>query len=309
METMSESARRVTSVRRVTVVAWLLVACASSATTAPPTPPPDGPTFDNTPPPTADHNRRWAFDVQVSDPEGDPVTVSVARKPDWMAWDEARLRLSGIAGWDNVGTHLLRLTASDGEHETSRTFTITVVKGEIVCDQDFGDPSESEYVLPFPVGRSYEIIQGYCPSNPAWGHHDWFAYDFDLVTGDTVVASRAGTAWFVREDQPDVGGNCSGGKENIVFVQHDDGTIMSYAHLTTNGALVSTGDRIEQGQPIGLSGNSGCSSGPHLHVSLHRGPDDLGRKGSLPFNYRNAEGPLDQNRGLIHGATYGAVSN
>lgn len=266
------------------------------------------PVFDNAPPSIADHNRLWAFDVALSDADGDDISLSVLDKPGWMSFDPTLRRFSGIAGRENIGPHQFELRASDGTDSTSRTFTVDVVEGDIVCDQDFGDPAQSDYILPYRAGKSYEVIQSYCSPDPTWGHHTWFAYDFDFVTGDTIVASRAGLAWFVREDQPNIGGNCSGGKENIIFVLHDDGTVMSYAHLTTNGSFVSTGERIEQGQPIGLSGNSGCSSGPHLHVSLHRSTDDLGAKGSLPMNYSNAMGPLDENRGLIYGARYEAAA-
>lgn len=179
-------------------------------------------------------------------------------------------------------------------------------KTAVDCTQDFGDPATSPYVLPFPEGHTYRIIQGYCPPDPSWGHHGWFAYDFDFPIGDTIVASRAGRVWFVREDQPNIGGDCSGGKENMIIILHDDGTAMTYAHLITNGVLVERGTRVEPGQPIGLSGNSGCSSGPHLHVSLYRDSTDVGPSASLPFNYRNAIGPLDDQRGLIQGQTYTA---
>lgn len=179
----------------------------------------------------------------------------------------------------------------------------------IDCDQDFGDPAVAAFVLPFPVGRTYRLIQGYCVPDPTWGHHDWLAYDFDLATGDTVVASQAGRVWFLRENQPDVGGDCSGGKENMVIVLHQDGTAMNYVHLTTAGALVSVGEHVARGQPIALSGNSGCSSGPHLHVALFPDSTDFSNVSSLPFNYRNAEGPLDENRGLVQGALYTALTS
>lgn len=174
------------------------------------------------------------------------------------------------------------------------------------CTQDFGDPTASEFVLPFAERRTYRIIQGYCPPDPTWGHHGWFAYDFDLPNGDTILASRAGRVWFVREDQPNVGGDCSGGKENMIIVLHDDGTAMHYAHLNTHAAFVERGGRVQAGQPIGLSGNSGCSSGPHLHVGLYRDSTDFSHGASLPFNYRNAIGPLDAQHGLIQGAEYTA---
>lgn len=175
------------------------------------------------------------------------------------------------------------------------------------CEESFGDPSTSAYLLPWRVGRTYEVIQSYCPSNPDWGHHGWYAYDFDLATGDTVLASRAGRVRFIREDQPDIGRRCGVGGENMAVIQHDDGSVMHYVHFTTDGVLVDVGDRVEQGQPIALSGNSGCSSGPHLHVVLFPDATDYGRTASEPFNYRNADGPLDGNDGLVQGAEYTAV--
>jgi len=177
---------------------------------------------------------------------------------------------------------------------------------EVDCDQDFSDPAASDFVLPFREGRTYRIIQGYCPADPTWGHYGWFAYDFDFPIGDTIVASRAGRVWFVRENRPDIGGDCSGGKENMIIVLHDDGTVMHYAHLTTNSVFVERGSRVEPGQPIGLSGTSGCSSGPHLHVGLYRDSTAFTHENSIPFNYRNAIGPLDANRGLMQDRAYTA---
>lgn len=176
---------------------------------------------------------------------------------------------------------------------------------EARCTQQFGDPAASAYRLPFPAGRSHELFQGYCAPNPAWGHHEWLAYDFDLAIGDTVIASRAGRVGFVEERWPDADRVC--GHENGVWVVHDDGTVMSYLHFTTGGALVETGDRVEAGQPIGRSGDSGCSSGPHLHVALFRDATNFDARNTMPLNYHNADGPLDARRGLVQGARYAAL--
>ena len=61
-----------------------------------------------------------------------------------------------------------------------------------------------------------------------------------------------------------------------------------------------------QGQPIGLSGDSGCSSGPHLHVALFKDRTNYGATNTLPLNYRNANGPLDSRNGLVQGQRYEA---
>ena len=177
---------------------------------------------------------------------------------------------------------------------------------EIECDQDFGDPAKSQFILPYPVGKTYELEQGYCPPNPNWGHHNWFAYDFKMPIGDTLIASASGTVIAVRDNNPDVS-DCSGGKENFVFIRHGTGTVMSYVHLTPNSVQVKAGDRVIQGQFIGLSGNSGCSLSPHTHIALFKDNTNYDRQSTIPLNYKNLQGPLDGNRGLIQKETYKAL--
>ena len=57
---------------------------------------------------------------------------------------------------------------------------------------------------------------------------------------------------------------------NIVRILHDDGTHAVYAHLNWNSIRVQPGDEVERGQYIADSGNTGFSSGPHLHFAVLR---------------------------------------
>ena len=62
--------------------------------------------------------------------------------------------------------------------------------------------------------------------------------------------------------------SCGGGWGNWVAVKHNSGHVSMYAHLS-GSASVSVGQSVSQGQPIGKIGNSGFSTGPHLHFSIY----------------------------------------
>lgn len=65
---------------------------------------------------------------------------------------------------------------------------------------------------------------------------------------------------------------------NVVIVDHGGGISTVYGHLSRIG--VRTGERLAQGQVLGASGNSGLSTGPHLHWEVHvggRAVDPMGR--------------------------------
>ena len=81
-----------------------------------------------------------------------------------------------------------------------------------------------------------------------------------------------------------------GGRANFIRILHEDGTMALYAHLREEGALVRVGQRVRGGQQIGLSGNTGFTTGPHLHfvIQVNRGM----KLESLPFRMRGPAGPL-----------------
>lgn len=64
-----------------------------------------------------------------------------------------------------------------------------------------------------------------------------------------------------------VGGNSRSGYGRYVEIRHAGGYLTRYAHLSRTS--VRAGDRVDQGEVIGTSGNTGYSTGPHLHFELH----------------------------------------
>lgn len=81
--------------------------------------------------------------------------------------------------------------------------------------------------------------------------------DFRAATGTRVYASKTGKVTYAAR---------KGGYGKTVVMQHEDNFSTSYGHLSR--VYVSVGDIILQGQVIGLSGNTGRSTGPHLHFEI-----------------------------------------
>ncbi len=167
-----------------------------------------------------------------------------------------------------------------------------------------GDPREVEhdddhvYLLPFEHGRKYRVTQGYHGEFTHYGENK-YALDFDMEIGTPVRAARGGRVVEVKQDST-VGGPSPRyeGRANYILVQHDDGSYGNYVHLDHNGAVVEPGDRVEAGQHIGYSGNTGRSSGPHLHFDV-RVPQKDGTMQSIPTRFRDHTGEtitIEENR-------------
>jgi murein DD-endopeptidase MepM/ murein hydrolase activator NlpD len=169
----------------------------------------------------------------------------------------------------------------------------------------FGDPAQSPYVLPYPVGAAYRVAQGYCYAGG--GHRDQLAYDFDMPIGADVTAARAGVVRRTRDDLPDYGAEQDPGQHNHILIEHEDGTVAFYGHLKQGSVVVRAGDRVAAGRRIAASGNSGNTLGePHLHFGVYQFWPATERY-DVAVNFRNAEGPLDGRGGLMPGTTYTAL--
>ncbi len=139
------------------------------------------------------------------------------------------------------------------------------------------------YALPYERGQSYIMSQG---PNGQESHQGRYAYDWDMPMGSAVHAARGGVVIDVIENFSDGGADETfRNKANAIEIMHDDGTVGRYSHLQKNGALVNLGEYVQRGQKIGLSGNSGYSSGPHLHFDVVQLQPDLNFK-TLPIKFQ-----------------------
>jgi hypothetical protein len=141
------------------------------------------------------------------------------------------------------------------------------------------------YRLPFESGKTYRLVQG---PDGALSHKGQFALDFSLSSGTAVCAARAGVVVEVVDSFGDGGNDRNLGEmANKILILHDDGTVGAYLHLLRGGMRVKPGDRVEAGAVIGLSGNSGWSTGPHLHFEVFR-TLDMTRRQTVPIKFRIA---------------------
>ncbi|MGD8277199.1 MAG: hypothetical protein PVH00_04200 [Gemmatimonadota bacterium] len=77
------------------------------------------PRFLHTPQVRVLHDRRHVLDLAVADEDGDAVEVLVPVRSTWLAFDTAKLLLTGTPGPDNIGDHAIRATAFDGVDRTT----------------------------------------------------------------------------------------------------------------------------------------------------------------------------------------------
>jgi murein DD-endopeptidase MepM/ murein hydrolase activator NlpD len=143
-----------------------------------------------------------------------------------------------------------------------------------------GDPEASHqplraYRAPFAIANAYPISQAF----PSGQTHDtpdsYYAVDIAMPVGTGIYAAREGIVFEVASDNfrggLDIGRDAAAA--NIVRILHDDGSHAVYAHLNWNSIRVRPGDRVQRGEYIADSGNTGFTSGPHLHfaVMVNRG--------------------------------------
>ena len=114
--------------------------------------------------------------------------------------------------------------------------------------------------------KKYSLSASFAQNGGMWAHKH-SGQDFAVPSGTQVVAAHGGTV--VK-----AGGNGAGDGPaygNAVVIKHGNGTYSQYAHLSK--VTVHVGQIVKTGQEIAKSGNTGNSSGPHLHFEIRTTPN------------------------------------
>ncbi len=142
--------------------------------------------------------------------------------------------------------------------EAAKTQAVKVQKATKAAEK-----KQASWVSPV---KSYQLSASYAANGGMWASKH-SGQDYAVPTGTPVVAVHGGTV--VK-----AGGNGAGDGPaygNAVVIKHSNGKYSQYAHLSS--VNVQAGQVVKTGQKIALSGNTGNSSGPHLHFEIRTTPN------------------------------------
>lgn len=171
---------------------------------------------------------------------------------DWYT-NHSEIRQEPVAGFRKVVADIIYRN-DDVEKKN-------IVYEDIVADAvpkiiERGTQAPPTFLKPISGGRlSSKFGKRKAPVKGASTYHK--GVDWATPVGTSVVASSGGTV--VRAGWGSGYGYC-------VYIEHPDGKVTRYGHLSK--VLVKTGQEVRQGEKIALSGNTGVSSGPHLHFEI-----------------------------------------
>lgn len=151
-------------------------------------------------------------------------------------------------------------------------------------------PASPSILPPFTDFKPMKIGQGF---NGKFSHQhpaNQYALDISLPVGTKITAVKDGVVFYTKDDYALAGVSSPFflDKANTVEILHEDGTYAVYAHLLLGGVKVKVGEHVKAGQVIGLSGNTGYSTGPHLHFVIRY--NKQGKTRSVPFTVVNDKG-------------------
>lgn len=149
--------------------------------------------------------------------------------------------------------------------------------------------ADAVYYPPIANGGRFLITQSFGGPFSHQDEQNRYAVDIAMPIGTPIHAARGGVIMDVEDDFYKNGIEQSyKSRANSVRILHADGSMAVYAHLALEKAQVYPGLKVEAGQLIAYSGNTGYSSGPHLHfaVQVNKGM----RLSAVPFMFVDDQG-------------------
>jgi hypothetical protein len=207
------------------------------------------------------------------EPRSTPDGISIVAVNECRCSVEFGLRVGGLGEAQSV-------RATVGPRSEQLLIELPAPRGKSAIPFDFGyvigEPGAEHaprrpYRAPFANARSFMVSQA-APDH--FTHIDpssRYAIDFEMPEGSAVHAAREGLVINVAH-RFYRGGLTPASQDEANFVQilHEDGTNAIYAHLQMDSIRVRPGQRVARGEYIANSGNTGFTSGPHLHFAVMR---------------------------------------
>ena len=144
---------------------------------------------------------------------------------------------------------------------------VVIPDGELAAPKQEVKVAQSRYTrtTSTPRGTNVPSYSGYylrpvAGGTKTQGIHGYNAVDIGAKTGTPVLASASGKVIIAKNS------GWNGGYGNYIVIEHDNGTQTLYAHNSRN--IVFSGQAVVQGQVIGYVGNTGRSTGPHVHFEI-----------------------------------------
>jgi len=189
----------------------------------------------------------------------------------------------------------LRITAPAPEKGFSYRLRYTFMPGDFRAQQDDG----AQYRVPFGDGESFGVAQAFGGKASHGDKQNYYAVDIVMPVGTPVVAARDGVVMTVDNDFFGAGLDMAryGDRANNIRIVHSDGTMAVYAHLELESARVQVGDRVRAGQVLALSGDTGYTTGPHLHFCVQVNSNMA--LISVPFEFTGASGRFVPEKGML----------
>ena len=162
---------------------------------------------------------------------------------------------------------LMQLTYDGAPEKASFGYRYAVLYGDPKAEHRPTEP----YRAPFAVAQRFRITQAFPSRRTHTDVGSRYAIDISMPVGTQIYAARGGTVievaarFFEGNDDPK-----NAARANLVRILHPDGTMAIYAHLQWDSIRVRPGQIVKRGQYIANSGNTGFTTGPHLHFAVQK---------------------------------------